>query len=160
MFAIGDKVVYPMHGAGVIVAMEHRDFLGEEVEYLIMSIPIGQLQISIPRCKAQEIGIRSVSSESETARVMQLLRADMEEMPANWNQRNRENLEKLKTGDIFEVADVVRNLTLLHREKGLSTGEKKMLTNARNILISEIIVVDDACQEEVEQLIDQAIGQT
>lgn len=160
MFQVGDKIVYPMHGAGVIIAIEKKEFSGEEMEYLILRIPIGHLRISIPRANAEEIGVRAVCTRDDTKRVMDLLRGEMEDMSTNWNQRYRDNLEKLKTGDIFMVADVVRDLSLLHNEKGLSTGEKKMLTSARNILVSEMIVVEDLEEAEIEQRIDACIFST
>lgn len=160
MFEIGDKIVYPMHGAGVIVAIEKKDFLGEEQEFLILRIPIGHLRIAIPKSKAEAAGVRSVCSCEDTQRVLEILGGVMEEMSSNWNQRYRENLERLKSGDIFEVANVVRDLTLLHREKGLSTGEKKMLTSAKNILISEMVVVEDSDTDTIDQKIEAYIVST
>lgn len=157
MFEIGDKIVYPMHGAGVIIAIEKKEFSGEEMEYLILRIPIGHLRISIPRKNAADIGVRPVCSVDQTNRVQEVLGGKMEDMSSNWNQRYRENLEKLKTGEILSVADVVRDLTILHREKGLSTGEKKMLTSARNILVSEIVVMEDKTPEDVEAWIESNI---
>lgn len=160
MFEVGDKIVYPMHGAGVIVAIETKDFLGEEQEFLILRIPIGHLRIAIPRAKADEVGVRAVCTSEDTKQVREILGGEMEEMSSNWNQRYRENLERLKSGDIFEVANVVRDLTLLHREKGLSTGEKKMLTSAKNILVSEMVVVEDTDAESIEEKIETYIVST
>lgn len=160
MFEIGDKVVYPMHGAGVIIAIEKQEFFGKEMEYLVLRIPTGHLRISIPRAKAADIGVRSVCTTEDTKKVLEVLGGEKEDMPTNWNQRYRDNLEKLKTGNIFSVADVVRDLTHLYREKGLSTGEKKMLTNAKNILVSEIIVVENLDSEIVEQEIEDRICNT
>ncbi len=160
MFEVGDKIVYPMHGAGVIVAIEKKDFLGEEQEFLILRIPIGQLRIAIPKSKADEVGVRFVCSNEDTERVIEILGGVMEEMSTNWNQRYRENLERLKSGDIFEVANVVRDLTLLHREKGLSTGEKKMLNSAKNILVSEMVVVKDLDTDTMEERIESYIVST
>ena len=160
MFNVGDKIVYPMHGAGVIVAIEKKDFLGEEQEFLILRIPIGSLRIAIPRAKATEVGVRAVCTGADTDKVLELLSGEMEEMPSNWNQRYRSNLERLKSGDIFEVANVVRDLTLLNREKGLSMGEKKMLTNAKNILISEMDSVKDIDSDAIDQKIEATIVST
>lgn len=160
MFEVGDKIVYPMHGAGVIVAIEKKDFLGEEQEFLILRIPIGSLKIAIPRSKAEEVGVRAVSSGEDTQRVLEILGGVMEEMSSNWNHRYRENLERLKSGDIFEVANVVRDLTLLHREKGLSTGEKKMLTSAKNILVSELVIIEETDTDTMEQKIEAYIVST
>ncbi len=160
MFNVGDNIVYPMHGAGVIVAIEKKDFLGEEQEFLILRIPIGSLRIAIPRAKATEVGVRAVCTGADTDKVLELLSGEMEEMPSNWNQRYRSNLERLKSGDIFEVANVVRDLTLLNREKGLSMGEKKMLTNAKNILISEMVIVKDTDSDAIDQKIEATIVST
>lgn len=161
MYQIGDKIVYPMHGAGVIIDIEKKkDFSGEEQEYLILRIPIGHLRIAIPRNKMEEVGVRAVCTEEEMAHVMELLGGSMQAMSSNWNQRYRENLEKLKSGEIFEVANVVRDLTLLHREKGLSTGEKKMLTSAKNILISEMIIIEDLDPGTMDRRIEESIVST
>ncbi|MFW5972187.1 MAG: CarD family transcriptional regulator [Bacillota bacterium] len=153
MFDVGDKVVYPNHGAGTIVAVETKEILGEEKKYYIMKLPIGEMKVMIPVEKVEEIGIRNVISEEEADEVLGLLKGDKSKMSQNWNRRYRANMEKLKTGDIYEVAEVVRNLTIRDYEKGLSTGEKKMLNNSRQILISELVLSKDLEEEEVEELI-------
>ncbi|SDM40230.1 transcriptional regulator, CarD family [Halarsenatibacter silvermanii] len=136
MFDIGDKVVYPNHGAGTIVDIESREILGEEKKYYIMKLPIGEMKVMIPVDKVDEIGVRDIIDEEEANEIIALLKGDQSKMSQNWNRRYRANMEKLKTGDIYEVGGVVRDLTIRDEEKGLSTGEKKMLNNARKILIS------------------------
>lgn len=153
MFDVGDKIVYPNHGAGTIVSVETKEILGEEKKYYIMKLPIGEMKVMIPVEKVEEIGIRNVISEEEADEVLGLLKGDKSKMSQNWNRRFRANMEKLKTGDIYEVAEVVRNLTIRDHEKGLSTGEKKMLNNSRQILISELVLSKGMGEEEVEDLI-------
>lgn len=156
-YSIGDKIVYPMHGAGEIQDIEEKEILGEIRSYYIMDVPNEDMEIMIPVDNMEDIGIRDVISRDEIDKVMDVLKAPSSEMSGNWNHRNRENMEKLKTGDIFEVAEVVRNLVRIEREKHLSTGEKKMLANAKQILSSEIILVTGSNEEEAEQMIDEAI---
>jgi len=157
MFAIGDKIVYPMHGAGIIEKIEEKKILGEIRKYYILNVPCGDMKIMIPVDSTKEIGIRSIVSDEELANVMGILNAKTSEMSANWNRRYRENMEKLKTGDVLEVAEVVRNLMRTDREKKLSTGEKKMLTNAKQILSSEIILIKGIDLKEANNIIDMAI---
>lgn len=157
MFNIGDKVVYPMHGAGIIEEIEEKNILGEKRKYYIMKIPIGEMKVMIPLDNIDEIGIRNVISDTEIEYVMSLLKDSASEMPDNWNRRYRENMDKLKSGDIFEVAKVVRNLMLVDREKGLSTGERKMLANAKQILISELVLAKNLDEETVVELVNEAV---
>ncbi|MEJ6949610.1 CarD family transcriptional regulator [Natronospora cellulosivora (SeqCode)] len=153
MFDVGDKVVYPNHGAGTIVGVETKEILGEQKKYYIMKLPIGEMKVMIPVEKVEEIGIRNVITEEKADEVLSMLKGDKSKMSQNWNRRYRANMEKLKTGDIYEVAEVVRNLTIRDHEKGLSTGEKKMLNNSRQILISELVLSKDMKEEEVDDLI-------
>lgn len=159
MFNIGDKVVYPNHGAGTIVGIETKNILGKENKYYIMKLPIGEMKAMVPVDKVEEIGLRNVISSEEADEVLDLLRDGRIKMSHNWNKRFRTNMEKIKSGDIFEVAKVVRNLTIRDNEKGLSTGEKKMLNNSRQILVSELVLAKDMEREEVEELIDNLISQ-
>ncbi|MFW6001446.1 MAG: CarD family transcriptional regulator [Halanaerobium sp.] len=154
MYKIGDKVVYPNHGAGTIVGIEIKTILDEKKEYYIMKLPIGEMKVMIPVDKIDKIGIRDVISEKKADEVFELLNGEKSKMSQNWNRRYRANQEKLKTGDIFEVAEVVRNLSIRDREKGLSTGEKKMLSNARKILISELVLAKDMNEEEISEKMD------
>lgn len=158
MFSIGDRVVYPMHGAGIIEGIEEREILGAKGRYYIMRMPIGDMKVMIPIDNVKEIGIRSIIDNDELQKVLDILRGDKTKMPQNWNRRYRINMEKIKSGDIFEIASVVRNLMLRDSEKALSTGERKMLSSAKQMLISEIVLVVDSDQEETERLIDDAIN--
>ena len=156
MFNVGDKIVYPMHGAGTIDSIEEKDILGEKQAYYIIKMP-GEVKVMVPTAKAEEIGVRNIINKENANKVFQVLEANETEMSNNWNKRYRDNMEKMKSGDIYEVADVVRNLSFKQKEKGLSTGEKKMLSNAKQILVSELVLAEHASQEEVENLIDNKI---
>ncbi len=157
MFNIGEKIVYPMHGAGVIESIEEREILGERKKYYIMKMPIGDMQVMIPLDQIADIGIRKVIDTKEIEDVLDVLADDITEMHKNWNRRYRANMELIKTGDVYEIAEVVRNLTIMDNEKGLSTGERKMLSNARQILISEIVLVAEMTEEEAITLIEEVI---
>ena len=157
MFNIGDKIVYPMHGAGTIDAIEEKDILGEKHNYYIIKMP-GEVKVMVPTEKAEEVGVRNIINKEEAAKVMSVLGENETEMSQNWNKRYRDNMDKMKSGDIYEVADVVRNLSFKQKEKGLSTGEKKMLNNAKQILVSELVLAEHASQEEVEQLVENRIN--
>ena len=157
MFNIGDKIVYPMHGAGTIDSIEEKDILGEKQNYYIIKMP-GEVKVMVPTDKAEEVGVRNIINKEEAAKVMAVLGENETEMSQNWNKRYRDNMDKMKSGDIYEVADVVRNLSFKQKEKGLSTGEKKMLNNAKQILVSELVLAEHASQEEVEKLVDNKIN--
>lgn len=157
MFNIGDKIVYPMHGAGTIDSIEEKDILGERQAYYIIKMP-GEVKVMIPTDKAETVGVRNIIGKEEASKVMNILGENETEMSQNWNKRYRDNMDKMKSGDIYEVADVVRNLSFKQKEKGLSTGEKKMLSNAKQILVSELVLAEHASQEEVEQLVDNKIS--
>ena len=158
MFNIGDKIVYPMHGAGTIDAIEEKEIQGEKYQYYIINMP-GEVKVMVPTARAEAMGVRNVIDKEGANKVLQILEQDETEMSDNWNKRYRDNLDKMKTGDIYQIADVVRNLSFKQKEKGnLSTGEKKMLSNAKLILISELVLVEHASQDEVEQLVDNKIN--
>ncbi len=157
MFIIGDRIVYPMHGAGIIEQIEEKQILGESRNYYILRVPCGDMKIMIPIESCQEVGVRAIISVEEVNEVIDVLSAGSSEMSNNWNRRYRENMEKLKTGDIFNVAEVVRNLMRTDKDKKLSTGEKKMLSNAKQILISEIILVKDIDHDTAEKIINSSI---
>ena len=157
MFNVGDKIVYPMHGAGVIDAIEEKDILGEKQAYYILKMP-GEVKVMVPTAKAEEIGVRSIIDKSSAEKVFRVLESDETEMSMNWNKRYRDNMDKMKSGDIYKVADVVRNLSFKQKEKGLSTGEKKMLNNAKQILVSELVLTEHATQDEIEQMVDSKIS--
>lgn len=157
MFNVGDKIVYPMHGAGTIDAIEEKNILGESQAYYIIKMP-GEVKVMVPTSRAEQIGVRNVIGKEEAEKVISILGEDETEMSQNWNKRYRDNIEKMKSGSVYEVADVVRNLSFKQKEKGLSTGEKKMLSNAKQILVSELVLAEQASQEEVEALIDNKIN--
>ncbi|GAW91140.1 CarD family transcriptional regulator [Calderihabitans maritimus] len=154
MFKVGDKVVYPMHGAGIIEAIEEKEVLGQKRKYYVMHIPIGDMKVMIPIDSVEEVGLRQVIDEAEIEEVLKILKDKKSNMSSNWNKRYRTNMEKIKSGNIFEVAEVVRNLILREQEKGLSTGERRMLENARQILISELVLARGEAEEKVESLLE------
>ena len=157
MFNVGDKIVYPMHGAGTIDSIEEKDILGEKQSYYILKMP-SNVKVMIPTAKAEEVGVRNIIDKQSAEKVFTVLSQDETEMEKNWNKRYRENLDKMKTGDIYQVADVVRNLSFKQKEKGsLSTGEKKMLNNAKLILVSELVLAEHASKDEIEKLVDNKI---
>ena len=155
MFKIGDKVVYPMHGAGVIEAIEEKEVLGSTRKYYIMRLPVGDMKVMVPMDSVGDIGLRQVVDEDSLKRVFNILQDHNNTMVNSWNKRYRNNLEKIKSGDIYEIAEVVRNLVLREKEKGLSTGERKMLDNARQILVSELALIKNSKTEAVEDMIQE-----
>ena len=157
MYNVGDKVVYPLHGAGVIDSIEEKEILGEKQSYYILKMP-GEVKVMVPISTAEQHGIRNIIDKSEAEKVFNVLEQDETEMEKNWNKRYRDNMEKMKSGNIYEIADVVRNLSFKQKEKGLSTGEKKMLHNAKQILVSELVLAEHASQDEVEELVDNKIN--
>ncbi len=158
MFKVGDKVVYPMHGAGIIEGIERKELLGETKNFYVLKLPIKNMKVMLPIDNAEKLGVREVVDKGTFNEVIVTLSQDMSKMPDNWNRRYRANLERVKTGDIFEVASVVRNLEILDREKGLSTGERKMLNNSKQILVSELILSRDLNEEEAVKLVNTTIG--
>ncbi len=157
MFQIGDKVVYPMHGAGIIEGVEEKEILGETRKYYVLRLPLKNMKVLLPVDNIDQLGLRNIISEDQVKGVFGVLEEDLSSMPQNWNRRYRSNMEKVKSGDIYEVADVVRNLMLMDREKGLSTGERKMLTNSKQILVSELCLANDSTEKEILKLIDDAL---
>ena len=157
MYRIGDKIVYPMHGAGVIEAIEEREFLGTKQDYYILKMPVGDLRVMIPIHNVVGIGIREVIKPNDIDKVLRILRDQSVNVTTNWNKRYRENMIKIKSGSIFEVADVVRSLMLREKGKGLSTGERKMLNSAKQILISELVLAKGTDQNEIEVEIERCV---
>mgnify|MGYP000147408240 CR=1 FL=1 len=158
MFKIGDKVVYPMHGAGVIEAIEEKEVLGETRKYYVLRLPVGDMKVMIPVSNCKEIGLRQVIDEDGVQKVFRILREQSTSMSANWNRRYRANLEKIKSGNIYEVAEVVRNLVIRDKEKGLSSGERKMLENARQILLSELVLATEMAEDKAKSMLDRAFA--
>ncbi len=157
MFKVGDKIVYPMHGAGVIEKIEERSILDEKQSYYIIKMP-GEVKVMVPTAKAEEIGVRNIIDKETAGKVINVLEQNSTEMSIKWNKRYRDNVEKMKSGDVFEVADIVRNLSFKQKEKGLSTTEKKMLINAKQILISELVLAESKEKEEMEELVENKIN--
>ena len=157
MFNVGDNIVYPMHGAGTINAIEEKEILGQKLQYYVINMP-GEVKVMVPTEKAEQMGVRSIIDKQGASDVLKILEKDETEMSDNWNKRYRDNLEKMKTGDVYEVADVVRNLSFKQKERGtLSTGEKKMLDNAKLILVSELALAENASKDEMEEIVDNKI---
>ncbi|MBT9173627.1 MAG: RNA polymerase-binding transcription factor CarD [Syntrophomonadaceae bacterium] len=155
MFNIGDKVVYPMHGAGIIEAIEEKEILGTKKRYYVMSIPVGDMKVMIPLDNVRQVGLREIIDGEEVEQVFSVLRDNHSKLSTNWNRRYRMNMEKIKSGDIFKVAEVVSSLMSREKDKGLSTGERKMLENARQILISELVLVRNCCEGEIDEIIQR-----
>lgn len=158
MYNVGDKIVYPMHGAGIIESIEEKEILGEKQSYYIVKMPIGDMRVMIPIKNVDDIGIREIITTEQAEEVLELLKKHNVNVNNNWNKRYRENMAKIKSGNIFEVAEVVRTLMLREREKGLSTGERKMLNSAKQILISELVLVEGKDQTEIENIINDNLG--
>lgn len=159
MYNVGDKIVYPMHGAGIIESIEEREILGEKQNYYIVRMPMGDMKVMIPTKNVENIGIRGIIKYKEVEKVLGILREKDVNVTSNWNKRYRENMVKIKSGNIYAVADVVRTLMLRDRAKGLSTGERKMLNSARQILISELVLAKGIDQMKIEGLIDDYLGE-
>ena len=158
MYQIGEKIVYPMHGAGVVQAIEEKEVMGEKQSYYVLKIPTTEMKLMVPVEKAESIGVRPVISPSDIEKLFNKVKDEDEEESDNWNKRYRENLSKIKTGNIVEVAKVVKSLAHREMDKPLSTCEKKMLTNARHILVSELVLATDDKEEVVEKEIDALIA--
>lgn len=157
MYSVGDKVLYPTHGAGVIDSIEEKTLLGEKKSYYTMRMPVGDMKVMVPLESADAAGLRRVVSKSDAENVIKKLATDEPYENSSWNRRFRENSEKIRNGNIYLVASVVRSLTIRERERGLSTGEKKMLSDSRQILISELVLSLDKTKEEVSEMIEKSI---
>ena len=148
MYKVGDKVVYPHHGAGTVVKKESREVLGTKRDYLTIKILHNDMTVQVPAENAEKVGLRKVIDEKQVLVVLKTLTGGSTEMPKNWNRRFKHNRDKMKTGDIFELAEVVRNLSLRDGEKGLSTGEKQMYVKAKKILASELRFAKNLSEED------------
>ncbi len=157
-FELGDHVVYPHHGAGKVLKKEEMEILGERREYLTIKILHNDMTVRVPTENAALAGLRRVIDEETVKKVLDVLRDEVSEMPKNWNRRFKHNRDKIKTGDIYELAEVVRNLSLRESEKGLSTGEKQMFTRTKKILASELMYALDKDEEDAESYLDELLA--
>ncbi len=161
-FEMGDNVVYPHHGAGVVIKKETKELLGEKRDYLTIKILHNDMTVMVPCENAHRAGLRRVIDEEQVKRVIDVLTGEMSEMPKNWNRRFKHNREKIKTGDVYELAEVVRNLAIREWEKGLSTGEKQMYTRAKKILASEFMYAlekdEDGAETYLDSLLEDRFG--
>jgi CarD family transcriptional regulator len=158
LYKVGDKVVYPHHGAGTVVKKEKREVLGEKREYLTIKILHNDMTVNVPSENAEKVGLRKVIGEDMVKVVLKALTGGGTQMPKNWNRRFKHNRDKMKTGDILELAEVVRNLSLRDSEKGLSTGEKQMFVKAKKILASELMYAKDMDEEATAEWLDGVLA--
>jgi CarD family transcriptional regulator len=156
-FEIGDNVVYPHHGAGQVIKKEQKEILGEVREYLTIKILHNDMTVMVPCENAGKAGLRRVIDEDTVKKVLGVLSDECSEMPKNWNRRFKHNRDKIKTGDIYELAEVVRNLAVREQDKGLSTGEKQMYTRAKKILASEMMYALEKTEDEAEAYLDDLL---
>lgn len=158
MFDVGDNVVYPHHGAGTVVSKDTRIVLGQEREYLTIKILHNDMTVNVPCDNAERVGLRTVIDQRTVLMVVKTLSGGSTEMPKNWNRRFKHNRDKMKTGNIFELAEVVRNLAVRNNEKGLSTGEKQMFVKAKKILSSELMYAKDMSEDEAAVWLDDVLS--
>lgn len=159
MYAIGDKIVYPMHGAGIIEAIEERVVLGKKQNYYIMRIPAGDMTVMIPEDTCEEIGVRFIIGKDEAGKVLEAFRNIPVVEDNNWNKRHRDNMIKIKSGDIYQVMTVVKELMFRDKQKGLSTSERKMLASAKQIVISELVLTNVADKGDIESIMSDTVEQ-
>ncbi len=157
MFNVGDLVVHPMHGAGVIADIVRERIAGVSQEYYVFQMPMGGLLLKIPVANSTTIGVRTIITQEEAAALLSAIPTLAVEVNANWNKRYQENMSRLKSGNLYEVARVVKTLMHRDRQRGLSTGERKMLHNARQILLSELTLSENTSYETVEAQVDHAM---
>ena len=159
MYRKGDKVVYPHHGVAVVEDLQIRETLGERRKYLILRLAHGDLTLMVPVDNTEEVGLREIVSKREAKKVLDVLREEEDTEPTNWSRRFKTNVEKLRSGDIYQVAEVVRNLSLREKDKGLSAGEKRMLAKARQILLSELTFAVGSTEEKAEAMVDKVLAE-
>lgn len=158
-FRVGDKVVYPHHGAATIEGVINREVDGLDRKYWVLKLSYGDLTLMVPQDASEEVGLRSVVRKDELDEVFRVLRSRKQgPTPSNWSRRFKGHVEKLRSGDIFQVAEVVRTLSLREKQKGLSAGEKRMLAKARQILVSELIFAARVDEEKAEAMLDEVLG--
>ena len=159
-FKKGDTIIYPQHGACIVMGTKKMDAFGEKREYLILQTVINEMTLKVPVNMADEVGVRPPVSADELEDLVAVLSKPDPRVPSNWSRRFKNHQEKLKSGDVYQVAEVVRNLALRESEKGLSAGEKRMLSKARQILVSELVFAVGADEEKAESMIDKVLGES
>ncbi len=157
MFRVGDRIAHPMHGAGIIDSIVTRKIDGENKEYYALKLPTADMQVMIPVDASENIGVRPIITPSEAESIIDSISELEVNMTQNWNKRYRENMVKIKSGNLIEVAEVIKGLMLREAERGLSNGERKMLHSAKQILISEIVLSNSSSYEEIEAQINEAV---
>ena len=157
-FKVGETVVYPHHGAALIEDIEQRTIKGEERTYLVLKIAQGDLTVRVPADNVELVGVRDVVGQDGLEKVFDVLRAPHTEEPTNWSRRYKANLEKLASGDVNKVAEVVRDLWRRDKERGLSAGEKRMLSKARQILVSELALAEGTNEDKAEAILDEVLA--
>ena len=157
-FTVGDTVVYPHHGAATIEAIEKRTVKGVERDYLVLRVAQGDLTVRVPAENVDLVGVRDVVNQEGLDRVFDVLRQPYTEEPTNWSRRYKANLEKLASGDVIKVAEVVRDLFRREQDRGLSAGEKRMLAKARQILVSELALAEKTNEDKAETILDEVLA--
>lgn len=157
-FSVGDTVVYPHHGAALIESIEMREIGGQERKYLVLRVAQGDLTVRVPADNVDLVGVRDVVSQEGLDHVFEVLRQPYTEEPTNWSRRYKANLEKLASGDVIKVAEVVRDLWRRDKDRGLSAGEKRMLAKARQILVSELALAEKTNEEKAESILDEVLA--
>lgn len=158
MYQVGDRIVYPMYGAGIIEAVEERVVLGKKQSYYVMRVSSGDMTVMIPTVGYENIGIRPVIDKNEAMNVLEKFRTAEIVEDSNWNKRHRENMQKIKSGNIYSVLEVVKELMVRDRMKGLSTSERKMYNNARQVFISEVALSGAADEEDIESIMNETVA--
>ena len=158
MFQVGDKIVHPMHGAGVVEDIVNNKINGVMREYYVLKLPVRAMLVMIPTSNCQEIGVRPVIGREEALCLMEQIPHLQTDVEQNWNRRYRENMDRIKSGNLVEVAHVIKSLVERDKERGLSTGERKMLHSAKDILISELVLSLGSCSEEIETELDRMLA--
>lgn len=160
MFQPGDKIAHPMHGAGVVDSIVTKKVNGVTRDYYILKLPVGGMVVMIPTAASEAIGVRAVIDPRQADQILAAIPSIPVDMSHSWNQRYRENMVRIKSGDLMEVARVVKSLSRRDEARGLSTGERKMLHTARQILISELVMSQSATYEEMERRVNAALIQS
>ncbi|HOU85305.1 MAG TPA: CarD family transcriptional regulator [Spirochaetota bacterium] len=158
MYKQGDKLVYPMHGVGIIEAIEKKEVLGQKLEFYIMTIVNNGMKVMIPVKNADHVGLRPIISKNEVKKVLTIISQGETEREDDWKLRYQNNIDKIKSGSIYEVSKVARDLYRRGREKELSIMERKLYENAYNLLIHEIALAKSIDIEEAGNVVSEALS--